>query len=585
MSRTYGRAWLAPKGDELEWRIQAEPHLIIRLKRIFARVSKAQHGTVRVRDNDEVRLDLLWFLSRYPLTISTTDKRHLSRGAKRHKDKILRLEELVDLNYSAPGFKLAIPARDYQKAAAATYLTQGFLLLADEVGIGKTVSSICSFTDPRALPALVVTLSGTMPEQWRAEIERFAPALNVHVAQKGVSQPLPDFMGKGPDVIVMNYHKLTGWADTLAGWIKSVVFDEVQELRHDTSQKYAAAKRIAGKAKFRIGLSATPIYNYGGEIFNVMDILKPGLIGTYGEFTNEWCYSTGRDTQLREPKAFGTYMREHFYILRRTRKDVRRELPPLSKITQKVDCDREALDDVKESARILAEMILSQEESARGELMEAAGELSWTLRQATGIGKAPHVADFIRLLAVSGEKVMVYCWHRTVYDILLSKLKDLNPLMFTGTETPAKKQAAKKAFMGEESNVLLVSLRAGAGVDGFQKVCRTVVFAELDWSPGIHEQCMGRVFRDGQPDPVTAYFMVSDGGADPVIAERLGLKSEQIDGIRDPDLDPLEKIDSKPGRAKALAEHYLNSLSKGRGKKRAAKPPSPQMPIATSSGM
>ena len=568
MSRTYGRVWLGPgcEGDE-QWNIKAEPHLILRIKRIFARVSKGQHGTVKIHDNDEVRRDLLWFLGRYSLTISDADKRHLRKGAKRHKDTILRLEQLVDLNYSAPGFKLAIPARDYQKAAAAMYLTQGFLLLADEVGIGKTVASICSLTNKATLPALVVTLSGTVPEQCRAELERFAPALNVHVAQKGTSYPLPKLMGKGPDVIVMNYHKLSGWADTLAGWVRSVIFDEIQELRRSVSQKYAAANRIAGLAKFRIGLSATPIYNYGGEIFNVMDVLQPGLLGTVGEFTNEWCSSHGRHSTLSDPKAFGTYMREHFYILRRTRKAVGRELPPLSKITQKVEYDRKALDDVEESARALAEMILNQEETRRGELLEASNQLSWTLRQATGVGKAPHVADFIRLLAESGEKVMVYAWHRTVYDILQSKLKDLKPVMFTGSETPAKKHASKKAFMGKDSNIMLISLRAGAGIDGLQRVCRTVVFGELDWSPGIHEQCTGRIFRDGQPDPVTAYFMLSDGGSDPVIAERLGLKSEQVDGIRDPDLDLLEKLNSNAGRAKALARHYLASLRKRKRKR------------------
>jgi SNF2 family DNA or RNA helicase len=87
------------------------------------------------------------------------------------------------------------------------------------------------------------------------------------------------------------------------------------------------------------------------------------------------------------------------------------------------------------------------------------------------------------------------------------------------------------------------------------------VFGELDWSPGVHEQCIGRVARDGQKKSVVAYFLVADDGADPVIAEALGLKREQIEGIRSPDQDLIEKLDTSGDRTRRLAEFYLARIA------------------------
>jgi hypothetical protein len=66
-------------------------------------------------------------------------------------------------------------------------------------------------------------------------------------------------------------------------------------------------------------------------------------------------------------------------------------------------------------------------------------------------------------------------------------------------------------------------------------VCKVGVFGELDWSPAMHDQCIGRYARDGQPEEALAYFLVSDHGADPVMAEVLELKRQQQEPLRDPD--------------------------------------------------
>ena len=483
---------------------------------------------------------------------------------------------LLDSRRPPNDFLLALPPREYQKSAATLLEIKNGLLLVDDVGLGKTVTAICAMARSQNLPVLVVTLTH-LPLQWKREIERFAPDLKVHVLNKGQPYDLvpqskqrrgealqsPMFADvlpepeRLPDVIISNYSKLAGWAETLAGVVRYVVFDEIQELRHSDSAKYCAAKHIAGKAHLRIGLSATPIYNYGTEFFSVINIVSPGCLGSHEEFHREWCTTDG---VIKDPHAFGTYLRREGIMLRRTRKDVGRELPPCSRIMQTVETDGEVLKLIEGSATELAKVILADHQAQQGDKFRASEEFNMIMRQATGIAKASYVANFVRLLMASEQKVILFGWHRAVYDIWMEQLAEFKPLLYTGSESPKAKEDAKEAFMGGDCRILIISLRSGAGLDGLQSVCKVGVFGELDWSPGVHEQCIGRYVRDGQDEPAVAYFLLSEEGSDPVISDIVGLKRGQIDGVRDPDADIVELLAVEPGGIKALARRFLERL-------------------------
>jgi len=451
----------------------------------------------------------------------------------------------------------------------------------DHIVTHNTVSAICTLTDPSILPALVVTLTH-LPRQWAVEIARFAPTLRTHIVTQ--TQPydltrlgkkprgkaakqlaLPDAF---PDVIVINYHKLAGWTDVLPKIVKGVIFDEVQELRHMDSQRYEAAKRVSRAASFRLGLSATPIYNYGGEMYSVLDILRPDALGTDDEFRTEWCSGPENKARVNDPKAFGNYLRREGLMLRRTRTEVGRELPPVTKVPYEIESDTAAIDAVAGDAAELARIILGTGGTgAKSEKWRASEELSIKLRQATGIAKAPFVADFVRLMVESGEKVVLFGWHREVYNVWLERLDDLKPALYTGSETVKEKEAAREAFLSGQTSILIMSLRSGAGLDGLQHVSRTVVFGELDWSPGVLEQCAGRVARDGQQEPVMIYYLITDSGSDPIMSDVLGLKRAQIDGLRDPNAELVETLDVSGANLQKLAEAFLKQrgLSKESG--------------------
>lgn len=550
------------------WAISCEPHVRNRLRRVFPQVSQSPGDTILLSMNPENARDLLWFTERYPMGVDKPTTKGLKQLARAHEETESAVQTLLSAISPPEDFELALPARDYQKLAASLLQLKSGLLLADDVGLGKTVSAICSMCRKDNLPVLVVTLTH-LPEQWAAEIAKFAPELKVHILKSGKTYPLvkarkgdqsalfEEDVDRMPDVIISNYHKLNGWAETLACVVKYVVFDEAQELRHDSSNKYVAAKHIAGKAKLRIGLSATPIYNMGNEFFNVLEILAPGALGTYEEFHREWC---GEEGVIKDPKAFGAYLRREGLMLRRTRKDVGRELPPFSNILQTIQTDQRVLDQIRSSAVELAKVILASQQNYRGEKFQASEEFNMLLRKATGVSKAPYVAEFVRMLLSSEQKIVLFGWHRDVYAIWMDLLAEFKPVLYSGSESPKQKMEAKAAFVQGDSRVMIISLRAGAGLDGLQNVCRVGVFGEIDWSPGVHIQCGGRYYRDGQDEPSMAYYLLSEDGSDPVIADLLGLKKGQIEGVVDPDADLVEQLAVEPGSIKKLAKVYLQKL-------------------------
>lgn len=546
---TYGRLWY----DGGVWKMTAEPHVAMWAKRIFRKIPTFA-AVLSLPDDAATCRDLEWFLSRFPLEMSKPDAERLRGESQRHVDHIDTMRRIIDADYTPREFDLALPAREYQRRAAELYLGVGGLLLADDVGLGKTASAICSLTDKATLPAVVVCIPH-LQSQWLREINRFAPDLHAHIIRKRQVYPLPKLLGHGVDVLIISYHKLCDWANVLAEYVKSVIFDEAQELRHAGTNKYLGAKQLADAVPYKLGLSATPIYNFGGEMFNVLEVLRPGILGSREEFVREWCTGQSGKERIKQPAAFGSWLREQHVMLRRTRKDVSRELPALQKITQSIDADEKALDSIKDAAGELARIILSGEKQDRGAKFRASEEFNTLLRQATGIAKAPYAAAFVKMLLENGEPVVLFGWHRAVYDLWREQLRDYAPAFYTGEESAMAKQAAAERFGGGDTNLLIVSLRSGAGLDGLQRRCRTVVFGELDWSPGVHEQCIGRVYRDGQAEPVAAYFLLAESGSDPFIAEVLGLKRDQIEGVRG-ESAVLERIDDGSS-IKRLAETYL----------------------------
>jgi hypothetical protein len=568
--KTHGTYQLTELQGKRFWTLLLDPAIRMRARRVFGKVQLTRTREVIIADTDEVCRDLVWFMERFPL--EAADDRSAER-LQTGNDRRIHVEQLVDDIIGKNHTRLALPfepaktPREYQLLAVDLLRARRRLLLTDEVGLGKTFTGLLGVLHPDARPALIVPPTH-LPPRWQTETEEAFPDFHFAIAKTGT--PTSELKHGMPDVLVVPYSKLVGWAAHVAGEVKTVVFDEVQELRNGiATDKGKAAALVVAESEYSLGLTATPVYNYGGEIWNIYDILAPGELGTREEFQREWGGGSGPGGQMTvaDPHALGSYLRESGLMLGRTRAEVGRELPKTIKVPTEVDSHHAALDAVKATSRALAEQILGSNSTAQ-EKFQAAGQIDMELRQATGVDKAPFVAEFVKLLLEAEDRVVIWGWHRRVYEIWAEQLKDYNPQFFTGAETPRAKADAIRNFtdpcrVGDElipgaARILIMSLRSGAGVDGLQKVCRVGVFGELDWSPQVHEQAIGRLRRDGMgDDPPVAYFLYSTDGSDPALMEVLQVKRQQSEPMISPDGKLLANATVDTRRGRRLAEQIL----------------------------
>lgn len=564
--RTYGAIELvadaggpggAGQARHATWRItDIEPHVAIRLKQVFPRISKTARPPFVLTGGTQLDADLKWFLTRYPMRLAPEARTRMAERTTLFEMGQAELGAILSPAWRPPavgGFRGNQRPYDYQVQAAELARRTGRLLLMDEMGLGKTVSAIAAVVQPDYLPALIVPQTH-LPGQWAGKINEFTE-LKVHIVKQTKPYELPP-----ADVVICPYSKLAGWIDFAeTSGFKSVVFDEIQELRSGAgTAKGQAAKAFARQAQMVLGLSGTPIYNYGEEIWRICDFLEEGCLGDWWDFVREWCApGPGGKWIVKDPQALGTFLRENHLALRRTRTDVGHERQFPNTIIHTIEADDEPLDDEAALMASLAKQVIGGSFVERG---QAAREFDMRMRHATGMAKARHVAAFVKILLKAGQPVLLCGWHRDVYDVWMRELAEYQPALYTGSESPAQKAKTVAAFTSGATNLMIMSLRSGAGLDGLQHRCRTIVFGELDWSPKVHEQCTARLDRPGQEHQVDAIYLVSDSGSDPAVIGVLGLKSSQSAGIVDPLAAPAEQS-ADATRIRQLAELYLQGKS------------------------
>ncbi len=554
IKRTYGKL----KYYLDKWVLEdIEPHVSIKLKKIFPKIPTYEIPPYSFAATDENSAELEWFTSRFPLEISKKDLMLLKKKSQTFSNTLEKLDSILLPEYKPQEFQDVFiyddkKPRHYQFQMAEMTTLKKYSLCGDTMGLGKTITGIATVALNASFGPAAIVVPQHLIVQWKEKVEEFTN-LTVHIITKGTPYNLPS-----ANIYIFKYGLLRGWTDIFAqGVFHTAIFDEAQELRTGTvSQKGSAAKILCGYSKVKLGLSGTPVYNYGGEIWNIFDILHAGCLGEWYDFQREWCTPLGNGKfKVDNPEALGTYLREQHLLIRRTKKDVGIEMGKVSRIVQTVEYDDKSVSSFEEIAKQLAITASTGSFIQRG---QASRELDMRARQITGISKARAVAEIVRMLIESGEKVILTGWHREVYNIWLKLLKDFNPVMYTGSETNAQKEKAKKDFINGNTDLLILSNRSGAGLDGLQSVCSTMVIGELDWSPKVHEQLEMRIDRDGQENPIMIIYPVTNGGSDPVLMDMCGLKNSQADGIVDPGVKRDDSYGSDESRVKKLVEYYLN---------------------------
>jgi len=542
--------------------VDAEPYVMQRLRKIFDNSTnywnrgKYTHKPITFPVTLSACRDLIWLMDRYTFEVSDEILNIISIKSEEY-DKIVCLVSNSDKDStyraSPHALKLVLPLRNHQVQFNNMFYKVKKMLLADKMGTGKTASAISILCEPESRPALIVVPT-TLCNQWKRELNRFLPDASTHIIMGFKNYDLPDV-----DILITSYNRLQSWQDKLldGNRFKTLIMDEVHELRYTGTMKRHVCKEIASRTPNVLGLSGTPIFNRGNEIWSVLDSISPDCIGSESDFLSEWTDSWGN---VYEPATLNSFLKQQGLFLRRSPEDIGMKFGEASKYVYTIDADLEKLKEVENVAKLLALSVLSgniREDS------ESAREFYWKLRQVTGIAKAKSVAEFVKMIVENGEKVVLAGWHRDVYDIWLKELEDLKPVMFTGSETTKQKDDAVKAFMEGDSKVFIISLRSGAGLDGLQHACSTIVFGELDWSPNAMDQVLARVDRDGQTKHVQAYYLTIADGSDPFMIGLNGDKRSQHDGLIDgkqSEANLLADVSSGKNRIKEMAEAYLKSI-------------------------
>ena len=548
--RIYGSLEFKPNAGRGAWEIKAEPHVLMMCKRVFTGLGR-QHGTLNLGHTDASAEMLEWLMLRYPLEMNARDRAFLDGCNDRTRVRRCACDELMLGSGVAMDILTKLPLRDYQTVAAKLTQMQTALLLGDDLGLGKTSVGLGCIA--MGMQPAIVVCKTHLQFQWVTEINKFLDGASPHIIKQSKYYNLPEH-----NILIITYSKLSAWADRLKDY-NLIVFDEAQELRREGTNKYAAAAHLCSVIPNKLGLTATPVYNYGDEIFNLIDLLSHGALGTRLEFLNEWCVPMGNHYKVVDPRALGSFLAESHLFLRRRRAEVGRELPPVIKISEEVEYSSDALLENEDRALELAKAILKGAWNDRG---KAALELDAMMRMQTGIAKAPFVADFVRQLVESGESVVLAGWHREVYTVWERNLRahGIKVVSYTGSESPNQKRDSVQEFVNGAAEVIMLSLRSGEGLNGLQSRSCVIVFGELDWSPQVHEQCIGRLNRDGQEGQVTAIYLYAGGGSDPVIAQVLGVKKGQSEGIINPEsamTAPVTDQQAEISRASALARQIL----------------------------
>lgn len=523
-----------------------------------------------VPDNPENIQQIQWILDRYPMTI-------LSKSAWRKKiskstPKKIKLKKIEKLRKATPGKQFRGKLHNFQREGLDFLLkSSGNALLADEMGLGKTVQTLAYLaTEQQALPCLVIAPLVTL-RNWQREVGNFMKKKSRNgrlmdgetpsstVIRKGKAQNIGKF-----DFYIINYELLEKRFNDLSKLnIKSIICDEVQNLRSKTTKKYATVKKLAAldSVKYRIGLSGTPIYNRGSEIWPIVDILRPGMLGSFKEFCEYFCYVNDKGKAIvleNKRESLRAELCNHV-MLRRKKSDVLKELK--DKVRYKEIIDSDSVYYNKELDKIWKKLEEEQKQ-AETEFDKSASyhRAIQSERQAAGVAKLPHVINFVKNIMEIDESVVVFCHHRAIHDLLHKSLSEYSPSSIIGGQSDNARQLQIDTFQEGKTKLMIAGLRAGnVGINLTR--AKYVIFAELDWSPAIHRQAEDRLHRMGQKNTVFAYYLIGNGTLDDHVAKILVDKSYEIDSIMD---NASESFENKEKAELILAQiqDKLNSTQK-----------------------
>jgi superfamily II DNA or RNA helicase len=425
-------------------------------------------------------------------------------------------------------------------------------VLADDMGLGKTLQVIAHLVVEKEAgrldaPALVVVPTSLIGN-WRRELQRFAPQLRVAVFHGPHRQRVLLRLDRH-DVVLTTYAVLVRDGERLARQpVSFLILDEAQAIKNPRSQAHAAALQIP--ARRRLCMTGTPVENGLGEVWALFELLMPGLLGDADWFRHRYLHPIEREGNAERLGALRAQVAP--FILRRTKEEVARDLPPKTEIVRPVELHGAQLD-LYESLRVAAHAEVRQAIRSKGLAASAITILDalMKLRQvccdprllpgetAQSVHASAKLDLFLELLGQQlerGRRVLVFSQFASMLALLGQSLRARGVQYTSLTGATVDRQRAVDTFEARRVDVFLISLKAG-GTGLNLTSADTVVHYDPWWNPAAQAQATDRAHRIGQTRPVFVYQLIVAGSVEERMLALQRRKKQLADGLLAPASD------------------------------------------------
>ncbi len=527
--------WFEISGD-----IQIDDKKKLKIAELVDSFSRSKGDFVSLGDNDYVRItsQLRKYIDRLSRVTSTSKgKLRLSpfnvfmleelgnSGVQLNADEaytslIKRIEEAGNADIKIPR-TINADLRDYQKEGyrwmSRLAAWGAGALLADDMGLGKTLQTITLLLSRAAQGPQLVIVPTSLVMNWREEIARFAPSLNVSLLNTyGDAREQMVSGAKEYDIVIATYGLLVTEEELLTGreWI-TVVLDEAHTIKNRETKMSKAAMKL--QSQFRVLLTGTPLQNHLSEIWNLMQFANPSLLGTYQEFQDRFIVPVERDHDKDRQQLLRRIISP--FLLRRTKSEVLNELPEKTEVTIKVDLSADEwafYDNIRQQA-------LAAMENSENNAMQALAEIT-RLRQAAcdvrlvekGLNlpssKQEAFMQLVSDLHDNHHRALVFSQFTSHLALIRQRLDEegIEYLYLDGSTTAKERIALVDKFQHGDMPIFLISLKAG-GLGLNLTAADYIVHLDPWWNPAIEDQASDRAYRMGQQNPVTIYRIIAAG--------------------------------------------------------------------------
>ncbi|MBI4814816.1 MAG: DEAD/DEAH box helicase [Deltaproteobacteria bacterium] len=470
-----------------------------------------------------------------------------------------------------------VDAYDYQIETVKKVLKdlRGRALLADEVGLGKTIEAgmaLKEYVLRGMVTRTLILVPAPLVTQWKLELESKFD-LDFATTSDPELRADPDAFWKKSRIIAsIATARREEHATRLAELtFDMVIVDEAHRLKNRTTAGYRLVDRL--KRKFLLLLSATPVQNDLIELYNLLTLLKPGIFETERSFRAKHVDAKSERTPL-DPRALRDLMRD--VMVRNTRAVVGVRLPSRQVMTIRPDPSPEesaayealvtalkahAADPKKRmsmSALLLAAG--SCPEAARESLSSATTEFAEARRLYGRVTESAKEGTLIELLTKNRtEKKLVFTQHRATLRALAQRIEraGIPVAVYEGSLTGPKKDEAIRQLRDGEVEVLVLTDSGGEGHN--LQFANTLINFDLPWNPMRVEQRIGRIHRIGQTREVFVFNLATKNTVEDRLLHVLDEKLAMFELVVGEIGDVLGELDEDKDFATMVFDAWLSA--------------------------